>query len=91
MSGLSSFARVDSQSTADLARPGRSRVATTPANIAVVEAAARSDRRMSMKAIAANFHISVGTVHPIIQNIGYMHGLCRLCVGFYLIPLWRIG
>ena len=80
------------QSTADLARPARSRVATTPAYIAAVEAAVRSDRHLSMKVIAANLYISVGTVHFIIQNIWYIHGLCGLRFGFfYLIPPWCIG
>jgi hypothetical protein len=37
-----------------------------------------------MKAIAANLHISVGTVHSIIQNIGCTHGLCGLCFGIFL-------
>lgn len=58
------------QSTSDMARPGRSRVATSPANVAAVEAALRSNRNLSMKAIAANLHISVGSVHSIIQNLG---------------------
>lgn len=80
------------QSIADLARSGRSRVATAPANTAAVEAAVRSNRHLSMKATAVNLHISVGTVHSIIQNIGYIHGLCGLCFRFFnLITLWCIG
>jgi transposase len=63
------------QSTADMARPGPARVATTPANIAAVETAMRGNRRMSIKAIAADLNISVGTVHSIIHDLGYMFGL----------------
>jgi DNA-binding transcriptional regulator YiaG len=72
------------QSTADLARTGRSCVITMPANIAAVEAAVRSSRHLSMKATAANLHISVGTVHSIIQNIGCIRGLCGLWFGIFL-------
>lgn len=64
------------QTTADLARPGASRVATTPANIAAVETLIRGERRLSIKAIAADLNISVGTVHSIIQNLGYILRLC---------------
>lgn len=64
------------QSTADLARPGASRFATTPANIAAVEALIRGERRLSIRAIAADLNISVGTVHSIIQNLGYILRLC---------------
>ena len=71
------------QSTADMARPGRSRVATSPANVAAVEAALRSNRHLSMKAIAANLHISVGSVHSIIQNLGYIRGLCGYDSDFF--------
>jgi transposase len=64
------------QSTADLARPGSARVATTPANIAAVETAIRGHRRTSIRAIAADLNISVGTVHSIIRDLGYILGFC---------------
>jgi transposase len=67
------------QSTADLARPGASRVATTPANIAAVETLIRGETPMSIKAIAADLNISVGTVHSIIQNLGYILRLYWNC------------
>lgn len=64
------------QTTSDLARSGSPRVAITPANIAAVEAARRGDGRTTVRAIAADLNISVGTVHSIIRHhLGYILGI----------------
>ncbi|KAF7272417.1 hypothetical protein GWI33_014804 [Rhynchophorus ferrugineus] len=59
------------ESTKDLARPGPARAATSEENVRQLELTLRTNRRVKVRELAQMLGISIGTVHSIINGLGY--------------------
>lgn len=54
--------------TADLARPGQAHIVATEEAIAVLDKAVLTDRRRSIRSLAEEFHMSIGTAHMVVRK-----------------------
>ena len=54
--------------SADLARPGQAHIVATEEAIALLDKAVLTDRHRSIRSLAEEFHMSIGTAHMVVRK-----------------------